>query len=188
MLTEEVSRTLTLEYCRHEFKTLISCCALLVVTAAAEIATVSITPSNTYGLPFNYYIILLPLNGSFLNYVLNYIYQRLVSVCAASFFLPFLPITFIMMNHTCLEVDATIVHVSGENRLLKKSKGQKNSKVRTELEKHLKGLVEQTMNILEWQKNVQNMLRFNFILEFTELAFIFCVSLLSMTKNYSGLS
>lgn len=141
MLEDQESRKVTLEYCRLEFKTSVSCCVFIFVLWVLEIATTAVTPANECELPFNFYIVLLPLNGSFLNWGLNYIYQRLLTACAASFFLAFVPITFIMMNHSCLEVDAAILKVSGDNRLFKKSKDQKS----LELETRLKGLVERTL-------------------------------------------
>lgn len=182
MVKNPESIQITSKYCRIEFIVTTIWCGFLFFCTVAEVVVIFFVPFNEFGLTLNFYITIIPLNGSTINWTLNYIYQVFLLACVGTFFVVFFPVTFVLMNHICLEVETTIIHVMGIDRVLKNSPNQRNLKVKM----HLRDLVIKAQKIQSWQKSVQDLLAFNFLFEYSALAIIFAAFLFSTTKSYSS--
>lgn len=129
----------------------------------------------------DYEIVFLPVKGSVCIWVVTYIYQFTVT-CLGTVFLTFYwPMVPIVMNQSCWMVDSAILRV----KKLEDSLSQKSSKFQ---QITLKNAILSFVDIIEWQKKAQNLLKFDFLLEFTMLSFVICLAGFTVMTNDSDSS
>lgn len=118
--------------------------------------------TNSYRLPMKILVTFLPFDKIFsLNWFLNYLCQVISSLFSAIFIFTYVPMTLILLNHTCWEIDISIVLVYNLNQMFE-YKISMNSLLRKEIiEKQLKAIVEVTCRAQEWQRKVQSLLGIN---------------------------
>lgn len=174
---------ISLLYCKVEFlmlKTWLGSAALsLVVSNFSN----HFFESNEYQLPLKYYIIWFPLDGSSLNWSLNYAYQLINSCFASAFYYVYTPMTLLLINQSCLLVDILSlrvkelhVTVGGDDKNASiESSRRRNIAQNNLITELLRDIIEIVNNIQKWQSDVQNLLRFNFLVEFQYVSFIICV-------------
>lgn len=132
-------------------------------------------------LPMEYEIVFLPVEGSVCNWVVTYIYQFMVTFLGTVFLMFYWPMVLITMNHSCWMVDSAILHVKRLDEVL----GQEHSQ-----NQHvpLRSVIEGCYNIIKWQKMAQNLLKFDFLVEFTMLSFVICLAAFTVMANDSDSS
>lgn len=135
----------------------------------------------THQLPMDYEIVLLPIKGSVCNWVITYTYQFLTT-CLGTVFLAFYwPMVLIVMNQSCWMVDSTILRV----KKLEDCLSQKNSEFQRVA---MKNAILSFADIIKWQRKSQNLLKFDFLLEFTMLSFVICLAAFTVMTNDSDSS
>lgn len=139
--------------------------------------------SNQNQLPVNFHVIFLPIEGTSYGWGLNYIYQVVDKAFAGAFVCAYAPLSLILMNHCCWGIDVVILLVTKLDESLLDEAIETKELKRILINKRLKKIIEMTYSVLEWQGEVQNLLQFNFLLEFSLLSFIFCMCLYTMTSN-----
>lgn len=124
---------------------------------------------NKYHLPINFFIVFIPFEGFSLNWALNYFYQVLASTFGACALLISLPLMMFAIDHSCWGLDASLLLFADFN----------NVPIEDEMirKQTLKDILEQTSKVLEWQKDVQSLIGFNFFMEFSLMGLIICMSL-----------
>lgn len=172
---------LCVECCKMELIAIViwisSCyfCLLFAVTSNLIFTT------NEYRLPINFFIIWLPFEGFDFYWALNYLFQLVTAFSVATFFYVYLPTTLVLMNQCCLQVDAAIVNVAELKDVLKN--GQDD---RDQLHKRLKEIIDVIHHAEIWQEDVQNLLRFSFLIDFTSLSFLLCMCMYTLLINIYG--
>lgn len=132
---------------------------------------------NEYHLPLRLFIVWWPINGP-VNWTLNYCFQVLVEVFAGGFLVIYFPLTVALMNHSCWGFDVLTVLINE----LKSTKDNETDR----FDEQLKNIVLRSYKILEYHYEAQELLRFNFLLEFSVLSFVFCLSLFTVAANANG--
>lgn len=128
-------------------------------------------------LPMDYEIFFLPVKESVFNWIITYIYQFSVT-CLGTLFLSFYwPMVLIVMNHSCWMVESAILHI----KKVDVSLSQKNLQLQ---QVTLKDAIVSFADVIEWQKQARNLLKFDFLLEFSMLSFVICLAAFTvMTKD-----
>lgn len=125
-----------------------------------------------------------PLEGFAYEWLLNYLFHVCVSVLATAFLLFYWPMILIVMNHSCWLVDSAVLLVKN----LEAVSSQKNLVLyQSDIEVAMKKVNQSMLDIIDWQKRAQKLLRFDFLLEFTTLSFLICLSAITITTNISGI-
>lgn len=140
-------------------------------------------------LPLQYYILGLPVDRNFsINLVINFAYQLFSQVNMLIFFISYIPMTAILMNHMCLMCDLghELIRVL-ESSLKDADIALFDETERNTFDENLKKLVNATYDIIEWRKQAQNLLSFSFLADFSLLSVVLCMSVTSITSGWSDL-
>lgn len=177
---------ITLEYCKHEFILAMICVATFCSCSIFGMTSNLFFYVNDYRLPVRLFITFMQDDETSFNWSINYGSQLIAAASLALFLYPYFPITLVVINHTCLKVDAAVLAVDDLNRVLKiKSTGQNktfNQSVARELEK----IILATRDVQTWQSEVQYLMRFNFLGEFSILSFLICLCIYTLSTNLFG--
>lgn len=99
------------------------------------------------------------------------------------------------MNHTCLKIDNTNMRIKSLNQVLAKDKSSKdsitlpgneidnNNNKSKEINNKLKEIIELTLQITDWRDSVQALLKFFFLVNFTNLSFLLCMSIYTLSDS-----
>lgn len=88
------------------------------------------------------------------------------------------------MNHVCLNVDGSVALIKELDRLT-----DERAKIvdrQNAISNHLKKIARKTLLIQEWKNEVQHLMRFNFLIEFTGLSFMICLCIYTIMTNFFG--
>lgn len=179
-------RPLTLQYCRMEL-TPMAAYDLVIVIIIAYTATLNVYLfPNSYHLPLNAFISVLPFDTvPSINWALNYLQQFATMVSTANFFLVYFPISLLLMNHSCWVVDMAILSVVElEGSLSDKESRAPDCSV---AEDSLKNVASMCLKVIEWHGEVRKVLQFSFLTEFSLISVILCLCIYSLTTNFSQL-
>lgn len=138
--------------------------------------------SNEYQLPNKFYIIWLPLDGSFKNWMLNYLFQLTMSFFASLFYYFYFPLCLMLLNHSCWGVDDLGLLV--EN--LRASLDMDDTVNDETISSQLKEIVKHCDIVRKYQKSVQNLMKINFLVEFSFTSFIICMCVYAIVSNLTG--
>lgn len=143
---------------------------------------------NLLTLVFNFKILLLPFDNVFsVNWYLSYLFQIFVAVSAPTFYTCFVSITLHFMDHSCWTVDNLTILVE-ELRSSSQDYDRKDQENVKSLEKKLKEIVRTSCSVLEWQNEIQALLRFIFLLDFSSQAIMTGLSLTTLSKSLNASS
>lgn len=179
------ARQLTLSYCKTE---------LIVATIyfAASLSNAFLFSTchlfiefNQYRLPFSIFFKLLPLENSFINWFLNYLYQIYVIIFAGLFLLLFFALTLNIMNHACWGADITILLVQQLGKILDDEDCHDASKMlrKALVARKLKRIIEMTHRVIDYHGLVHRLVQPNFFIEFTCSAFLLCMLLYTLKTD-----
>lgn len=181
-------RQLTLSYCKNEFIAALAFTIYSGISALFSMLGCLFIDYNEYGLFMNFYISFLPYPDTTLIWLVNYICQfALVSVAAIFMTINF-PVGLLLMNQTCLLVDRSLLQVKRLGEAIGNvSKGneaarrvQQQQRNRSTADK-IKIIIEATRQTQEWQGDVQNVMRYNFLSQVVGLSFLVGVALYATT-------
>lgn len=171
---------LTRSYCEKEYKIASS----WVLTSYIASALAVFSNLLVHQLPVNFYLLALPVDDNSFNWILNYLFQLVMSISSTVYFLNYVPVTLILINHTCLTVDASLLIVEDLNAVLSdNSKPSQNSEL---ISLSLEQIIEMTLRTMEWQKKVQSLMKFNFFVELSFLSFLFCLFIYTLSITFFG--
>lgn len=92
----------------------------------------------------------------------------------------------ILMNHSCWIIDLAQESVNGLRHELDCSGVGLIPTVQLKLaQKQLKKVVDATCDVIEYQKKTQNLLQLSFLMEFSLLSIVLCMSLTSLHNDLS---
>lgn len=172
---------LTTSYCKFEFTAATTWLAFSMGLMVISLTVCLFVDTNDLKLPLYFLILLLPFEGISINWMLNYIFQFVTSLLSAIFIELFFVFNLLIMNHSCFLFDATILLVY---QLSPGESGDASSK--HAIDEKLKTIIEAINQLHDWQKDVQDLTRLNFLVDFTVLAFLFCNCVFTLTENFFG--
>lgn len=138
---------------------------------------------NTYQMPLNFYIFFLPLDGFSYAWELNYLLVMLMTFFMAIFFMCYVPFPLVLINQTCWLLDLTLMAVERMNLDLQLENISK-PELAHKFKKHLKKLIKRSNKFVQWRSEVQDLLFWNFNLEFQIQAIILCVTTYFLSLNF----
>lgn len=176
---------LTMDYYRNEAILLCSGALSSATSAAILNFSVFLIKVNEYRLPFNFYIVSLPFEGYSINWLLNWL-QQSISLCLMGlFFVPYVASFLLLINHSCWKIDVLILDVKEDVEISEKLEAEEQTDA-TGTDRKLKKIVDNSCKLLEWIEDLQRILKFHFLLEFSLLSFILCVSVYAATTDPFG--
>lgn len=177
-------QTLTQSYCRVDSH-------LLVVFHVISYSLITIFlhafvyfAPNSYQLPFDCYLILLPPDGFLFAWELNYLIMSFASALSTLVAVFYGSVPFLLMNHTCWLIDMASITANHINDNLQASICDAEKVRRTN--ENLKKLAARCEKFVEWQNEVQTLLFWYFNLEFQSQSLILCLSIYVLSSTFSG--
>lgn len=91
-------------------------------------------------------------------------------------------VVLLLMNHSCWGYDHLIILCNKLQDYLEET--EPCSLLREKiLRQHIKTIVEESCNVIDFRNQTQDLLKFNFLADFTVLSFIFCFCLHAIAAN-----
>lgn len=137
-------------------------------------------PLNSYRLPLNFCIFSLPFEDAKTIWMVNYFNQCLTAPCCAIVCSTFFPMIVFLVSHTCWKVEVLIVHMEKLKQISIESKTVENVQI---IDESMRKIIDLSCLFFEWFNEAKQILRFNFLTDFSILSFILCMSLYSITVD-----
>lgn len=137
---------------------------------------------NELRLPVNFHLTILPFTGFSISWALNYVFQVIMIVNASCFLYIYIPLTMIVLNHSCWQLDETLFLLAKLSKTL--AQDPESSVCKKQVRENMKDIVKMGSLVLEWQSDVQSLIGFNFLTEFSLLSSIIALCLFSMSSNF----
>lgn len=186
MPLEAQEKTMTDSYCKTEFiLTVANHCNIAFIVFVLFHAMVYFSP-NDYQLPFNCYIIFLPPEGFLLAWELNYLIMTTTATFACIAMASFVPLPFLLMNHSCYLVDMALMTAEKVNEDLRADENIHDLTRVAKTKENLKTFVERCEKFVEWQSEVQGLLFWYFNLELQVQSLILCLSIYVLSITLSA--
>lgn len=137
--------------------------------------------SNSFRLPISFFIYGLPVDGTMsINWAINYLFQLFTSTCLLTFFLSYIPLTMIMINHACWIIDSAKFSVQEINELVSDA-GTFNS---PEISAKVAIVVEKICKLIQYQNKSRKLLRLILCAELFSLSVVICMNMRSLVANF----
>lgn len=181
---ESSDACVTLRFCKSEFLAL----AFLFVSASTAVCAFTVSAIfldvNDSHLSYNFFIVFLPFDGVSFNWLLNYLQQAVFEVISTGVLFIYFPLTMLLMNHTCWGF-ANINLLVENLRTLIPNHG--NELINTiEVHNQMNIIIQKSYTVIAWRDEVQELLKFNFLMEFSVLSFILCMLTFTLTVDPSA--
>lgn len=135
---------------------------------------------NEFCLPLNLYITLLPVNGvCSTSWAINYIFQLVTATFSTLFFLAYLPLTMLFMNHSRWTIETVSLAVKELDELFINLQPIQENQIESLIVK----ISEKICKVIEYQHNAVELLKFIFFAEFCSLTAIFCMCLQAISTT-----
>lgn len=139
---------------------------------------------NSYRLPIAFIIVFLPFDGISINWFLNYMFQVTAAISLATFLYTYFPTILIIMNHTCLKIDSSMLAVEKLNEILENSSEDESYKMK--IRDHMRLIVEMTRNVQAWHNEAQGLIKYSFLVEFGILSVLLSMCIYTISSNFFG--
>lgn len=139
---------------------------------------------NDYNLLFNCYIFFLPPDGLLFAWEFNIIFMTVLSVFPVLFFICYVPLPLLLMNQTCWLLDMASSTAKTMNKNLQPNDGASEQERIKMTNDHIEKFVTRCLKVVEWRNEVQDLLYWNFNLEFQIQALILCLSIYFLSLNF----
>lgn len=173
-------RKVTLWFCQTEFLSLTTLIVAASVAISAFTLSVFFFEVNAIRLPYNFYIVFLPFDKVSTNWLLNYLQQAVFEFVSTPVLFTYFPLTLLLMNHTCWGFDNLILLAESVSDEMKSAEGADS------VNEGLEAIIKKSYTVINWRNEVQDLLKFNFFMEFSSLSFILCLLLFTLTVDPSA--
>lgn len=185
-ITEDDSEwKLALKYCKDEYKACSGCIVFSALGCLIAFTANFFIEVNEYRLPLNFYIISMEDDSLQLKWLFNTILLLGVGVSFSTSFTVFFPFSLTLMNQVCFRTDIAILSVKNLGGVLDDFDANGTLK---DASSQLKNIVEMIGKAQHWRKNVHDLLKFYFLLVFTNISIIMCLCIFTLTENVFGSS
>lgn len=139
---------------------------------------------NDYHLPFNCHIPFLPPDEFSFAWELNYLFFFLATTFASLFFISYMPLPLLLMNQTCWLLDMALMTADEMNKNLQLDDEVLDQERIKITNGHVKTFIERCEKIVEWRNEVQELLQWNFNVEFQIQAITLCFFIYFLSLNF----
>lgn len=155
--------------------------SILLSTLAAAVLC-----PNDHCLPINCYIFFLPPDHGH-NWLVNYFYQGTVYTFEAVFFTSYLSMSLVLMDQSCCLVDSVLISLQKFEQSFFDSL-QESEQFHKKIDDRLTEIVKMTWKTMNWQRNVQSLMKYSFLSEISLLSTVFCMTIFTLATNVAGSS
>lgn len=151
-------QSMTERYCKNEFVTILAHHLSWYLSLFGILHAFVYFSPNAYQLPFNCYIVLLPLDSFLFAWELNCVFITVTATLVVAFIVSYVPIIFLLMDHSCWLIDIALVTAEDLNECLLLDEDPHNPEQAAKTYESLKKLVGRCETFVEWQSEVQDLL------------------------------
>lgn len=169
-----------MQYSKKEFYGLICIMSLEILMVVAVIGITTILKINSFGLPVNFIITFLPVDGYGFNWFFNLLFQLFCMGCAAFVYSPYISTVLVLFDHTCWAIDILLTLLNKLDINKEASSSKTDHKL---IKKRLKIIYETHLNTLDWIDELQNTIKFNFMIELTIFSILICLCIYSVDQD-----
>lgn len=131
---------------------------------------------NAYHTPVDFRITFLTSEDNPFDWTINYVYQIIFISLIVLLIYIFFPLVFLLMNHSCWEIEQTTLLLQKLN-----VKYKSDDFIAT-----MKSILRRSYGMLDYLKDVQELLQFVFLVEFSIQSFILCMVLFTILVEPPG--
>lgn len=176
---------ITEAYCKTEY-ICIFCSHVGTIAAQIFIHVIVFIFPNSYSLPFDFYIIFMPLDGFSFSWPLSYFLMTVWNFFGLLFVVAYFPLPVMLMNNSCWLIDLTSLTAKRIGDSLKRYNDSNDTTHIDRIEKLFKLFVERCERIVKWQNEVQDLLLWNFVIEFQIQSIILCLLTFVLSLDFFG--
>lgn len=174
-----------MKYCKDECKASVGCIAFSTLGCLIGFTSNFFIEVNKYRLPLNFYIISMEDDSLQLKWLLNTVLILGIGVSFSTSFSVFFPFSLTLMNQICFRVNIAILSVKELGSTLDDFETNGTLK---DISSQLKNIIEMIEKAQHWRKDVHDLLKFYFLLVFTNISIIMCLCIFTLTENIFGSS
>lgn len=184
MPVNDSEKAATENLCRIEFNLILFVHIMMSASGFLMIHVFSFF--TAYHLPFDCYIIFLHPNELRFAWECNYLFMTITVAIVAIYFACYISLLLILINQSCWLLDMTVMTANKMNAdlLLDEDLRALNRVSRTN--DCLGELVERCGKFVEWRDEIQDLLQYNFNLEFQVQSLILCLSTYVLSLAFAG--
>lgn len=181
MPSNDDEKLFTENVCKIEFRNIF--CTHLFVFVIGFVLVQFLASFSAYQLPYDFYIIFLPPQNSWFSWAVNYIFLAACDLIITIFLACYVSLPLLLMNHSCWLLDMIKMAANEMNNGLQLDEDHEcvdNSNER------LRKIVDRCEKFDKWRIELQNLLRWNFNLEFQVQSTILCLSIYVLSFVSTG--
>lgn len=134
---------------------------------------------------YNCFLFFMPPDAFSFAWEFNYFFQTFTSFFVITFLMCYVPLPLLLMNQTCWLLDMALLTAEQFNKYLQISDNDICDLERVEKSNvHLKNFVERCQKVVEWRKEVQDLLYWSFNLEFQMQAILLCTAIYLLSLDF----
>lgn len=177
---------ITESYCRWEYKLSFACHLFYFASVFVFPHVFVYFSPNAYSLPLNCYIVFLHPESFKFAWQLNYVLLSIAIAFTGIFFMSFAPLPLLLMNQSCWLIDVALCTVEQMNEDLWLVEDLAKPVCAEKTSENLSNLIDDCGRFFKWQNGVQNLLRWNFNMEFQIQSLILCLSVYVFSTTQTG--
>lgn len=176
----ESQRRKTIKFCKTEVKMSMLYCSNVAITMLCGMTVLVYFFPNRYQLPSLFYIVFLPFEGISVNWAVSYIFHLVFNSLALTFFMSYVCMSLIFMNHSCWLANVVDLNVQKLHKVLDRT-GVDHSKVKSVL----KEIVDTSLVMIAWLKHARRITRLGFMAEIVLSSALLCMLTQTFIANPS---
>lgn len=177
---------MTESLCRREYKIIYNFHLFYGINAFVLFHVLVNLYPNPYRMPFNCYIFFIPFDAFSYAWALNYFLIMVMTFFMGLFFMCYVPLPLVLMNQTCWLLDLTLKTAEEMNLNLQASNAVIDQGIAEKFNEDLRKVIARCRKVVKWRNEVQNLLFWNFSLEFQIQSIILGVSIYSLSLEFFG--
>lgn len=176
LMNDPECRKLALTYSKTELRAIYS--FLFVSTTFFFIALVGCfyDTENELHLPIQFYILFLPFEGFSFNWMINYAYQGFLGILDTYTLIVAVVLIMTILNHSCWGLETVVLLIESLKSKLNNDKTMNQEMIETQL----KHIFDMSYTIFERKKDVQKLVGFLLMVEFSFMGVVICTCFYSI--------
>lgn len=167
----------TENFCKFEFWIILLAHVLIILFGCFFIQVFAFLDLTAYHLPLDCFIFFLPPGELWLAWEINFLFIFVTMLPMTIFFACYVSVPLLLMNHLCWLLDMAAMAADRMNDILQSDEDIPDLERDTHIDESMRKLVERCERITEWQQQAQDLLQWNFNLEFQVQSLILCFSI-----------
>lgn len=185
MPSDDNENLVTENLCKSEFKIIFGVHLLTATSGCVLIHCLAFV--STYNLPFDCFIVFRPPSEHWLAWIINYIFMTITELFATIFYACYVSMPLLLMNQSCWLLDMIAKTADVMNHELQRDYDSNDNECIANTDECLKKLVERCDKFVEWQAEIQDLLQWNFNLEFNIPTVILCLLIYVLSFVSAGI-